>query len=628
MYLKKFGDNECGFTYTIEAILGVALILGTVIFATGNLPYVAQKTGEHSKVQLMNIGRDTLDLTVVTPIYETCPDCLNGEVYRNYTLVADKKFVAPGESVNFTVYHLGLTEIYYQNLTLTDSTLGLNNEAGIGTINGTVKMQFSSAGEYNIRAVDGLDNQGNPKNNWSNYVTINVGYYYLDTDINGISGNGSKIVDGVVYNSSGLGVPNLTIQILDYNYNIVNNSAAKTSYGRNIENFENASDWTSSPGANKGSNTTIFTEGSKSLSVNGTSSFWIQRVNNSGYNLDYDDILSFDFYSPTTNEMKLKIELSNSSGSSNKFTWDNISVNNAGWNKINLKLTNSTDIENLCCHPNYPVLEGTIGAVPEVNTIKITVSNATANENYLVDNLTAGAGKFLFTWTISGGGSIGTYYLQAIDPYGNISNRHRIVYSDKGVIYADKYVIFEGGSATITLIPPATGQPQDFNPVSKFNINQQFYNNNFNTNKVTISLNSTNYKKALFTAYTAGDYYIFIGNTAQGNGGNGDPANGAFSNTILIRVFPLTNTGPTGDTCIDKVELNNYMRKYVPPNINYNLYLISPTGQRFLQCTKFQDGQLINGYPTDEAVTVNKLLHIKYRSIDDILELRMVLWYK
>jgi hypothetical protein len=263
-----------------------------------------------------------------------------------------------------------------------------------------------------------------------------------------------------------------------------------------------------------------------------------------------------------------------------------------------------------------------------VNTIKITVSNATANENYLVDNLTAGAGKFLFTWTISGGGSIGTYYLQAIDPYGNISNRHRIVYSDKGVIYADKYVIFEGGSATITLIPPATGQPQDFNPVSKFNINQQFYNNNFNTNKVTISLNSTNYKKALFTAYTAGDYYIFIGNTAQGNGGNGDPANGAFSNTILIRVFPLTNTGPTGDTCIDKVELNNYMRKYVPPNINYNLYLISPTGQRFLQCTKFQDGQLINGYPTDEAVTVNKLLHIKYRSIDDILDLRMVLWYK
>jgi hypothetical protein len=633
MSLKKFGDNECGFTYTIEAILGVALILGTVIFATGNLPYVAQKTGEHSKVQLMNIGRDVLDLTVATPIYETCPDCLEGEVYRNYTLVADKKFVAPGEDVTFTVYKLGLTDIYYQNLYLTSSTLGLNNEAKIGIINGTVTKNFSIAGEYNIRAVDDLDNQGNPKNNWSNYVTINVGYYYLDSDVNGISDAGSKIVNGVVYNSSGVGIPNLTIQILDYQYNIVPgyDSVTKTSYGRIIENFENASDWTSSQGANEGSNSSTFTQDNRSLSVNGTSSFWIQRINSSGYKLDYNDILSFDFDSPTSAKTNLEIVLSNSSGSTNKFTWSNISVNKTGWNKINLKLTNSTDITNLCCHPNYPFLNGTIGAAPEVDTIKITVSNVSANQNYLFDNLTTSAGKFLFTWTISGGGSTGTYYLRAIDSSGNVSNTHRIVYSNDALIYSSKDIIYEGDTVTITLIP--AGSLNKFNTNQAFNINQQFYGpgglNSIDRNKIFISDPiQPQQLQVTLTANTSGDYYIFYGNTGQGNGQ--DPANGAKTNTILLRVLPRTNTGPTGDTCVDKIELNNYMRKYIPPNVNYNLYLLGPTGQRFLRCTKFQDGQLTNGYPTDEAVTVNKLLHIKYppTNIDNILEMRMVLWYK
>ncbi len=626
MYLKRI-DDEQGFTYTLEAIIGVFLIIGTVVFMTGNLPYTAQKTGEHSKVQLMNIGRDMLDLLEVTRVIDVFgSDYLAGIVYRNYTLVADKKFVAPGENVTFTVYKLGLTEIAYVNLTLEQTVLGLKTPLRTKPINGTTKWSFPSNGTYNIRAYEG--DPDNPTS-WTNYVTISVGYYYLETDVGGISDTGSKIVEGVVYNSSGLGIPNLTIQILDYQYNIVNTSAAWTSDGKVIEDFENATDWTSD--STLASTNTYKTQGDKSLSVNGTSNFWIQRTNSSGYNLDYYDILSFDFYSPTSDERKLEIALSNNSSSSNnKFTWKNISVKNSGWNKINLKLTDSIDTENLCCHPNYPKLEGNMAAVPDVDTINITVSNITANEDYLFDNLTVGAGRFLFTWSISG--QAHTYYIQAVDSSGNISNRHRIVYSNDGYILSNKYIITEGQSATITLTPG--GSLNKFNTNNNFNINQKFYNQ-YDPNKIYISDPiQPQQLQVTLTANTSGDYYIFYGNVGQGSG---DPAAAAKSNTILIQVLPLDNSDLLFEDMwcagFNGTKLSQYMRRIVPQHVNYNLYLIKPEGTTlnpsdlYLNCIKSEP--VINGYPTDEAVTVNKILHMsKLQDGGNMAELRMVLWYK
>lgn len=45
MPFKKFTGDEHGFTYTLEAIIGVFLIIGTLVFVTGGMPYTAQKTG-------------------------------------------------------------------------------------------------------------------------------------------------------------------------------------------------------------------------------------------------------------------------------------------------------------------------------------------------------------------------------------------------------------------------------------------------------------------------------------------------------------------------------------------------------------------------------------------------------
>lgn len=623
--MKRIHNNESGLTYTLEAIIGISLIIGTVIFTTGNLQYTAQKTGEHSKVQLMNIGRDTLDLIEVSPVTDIIQGYWEGIVYRNYTLVADKKFVAPGENVTFTVYNLGTDEILYQDLILTKTVLGLDQSTtSIGSIYGSTVRNFSQVGEYNIRAVDGLDNKGNPENNWSNYVTINVGNYYLDTDINGISDNSSKIVEGVVYNSSGFGIPNLTIQILGYQYDPVNSSAAKTLYGRVIEDFENASDWTSDAN-NKTFNDTypFFTQGSRSLSLNGTSGFWINRTNSTGYNLSYYDILSFDFFSPTSGE-RIDIELSKSN-TSNKFIWKNISVNEIGWNKINFKLTNSTDNKSLCCHPNYPEIQGTIAATPDADTIDIKVSNITANKDYLFDNLTAGAGRFSFTWPISGPAH--TYYIQANDTSDRTSNRHRIVYSNDALIYSDRYIIYETESTDIHLIPGGSLNrfPQQLNDI---NINQKFYNT-FDTNKIRL-VRLDDYTLN-FTANTSGDYYIFVGNSGQGQG-QGDPAAGAKTNTILIQVLPIDQPCLLED-CIrcsgfNSTAVNQYARRFIPPYVNYNLYLINPDGTICTICEEFIP--IINGYPTDEAVTVNKILHINQQRQDlgYMRELRMVLWYK
>jgi len=80
-----------------------------------------------------------------------------------------------------------------------------------------------------------------------------------------------------------------------------------------------------------------------------------------------------------------------------------------------------------------------------------------------------------------------------------------------------------------------------------------------------------------------------------------------------------------GGKCIEKQNLADYKNKYFPAFVNFNFYLISPNGTVF-NCNNFS-GQIINGYPTNDAVTVNKLVHINDSGFDKILELRMVLWY-
>jgi hypothetical protein len=88
-----------------------------------------------------------------------------------------------------------------------------------------------------------------------------------------------------------------------------------------------------------------------------------------------------------------------------------------------------------------------------------------------------------------------------------------------------------------------------------------------------------------------------------------------------------------GGTCFNETYLKEYKSNYSAAFVNYNFYLISPNGSIFKNCPGFNNGQLINGFPTEEAVAVNKLIHINYSGnttaqIDNILELRMVLWYK
>lgn len=633
MSLKRIVDEESGFVHTLEAIIGIFLIIGTVIFVTSGMPHMSQKTGEHSKIQLVDIGRDVLDLIVVTPRYETCSNCLDGEVYRNYTLIADKKFVAPGENVTFTVYDNGANEIIYKSLTLTRSTLGLKNDVNIGTINGTVPKQFLSSGEFNIRAVEG--DMYDPTT-WSNYVTINVGYYFLDTNISGISSNGSRSVYGIVYNSTGFGIPGLNIEILDSDGTLVSSPPANpigmTSYGKIIERFENVDGWISD--RNITLNNIVITEGMNSLSLNGNSeSFWIEKINNTPYGLNYYDIVSFDFFKIAINET-INVELL-SSTVPGKFIWKNIGVNNPGWNKINVKLYNpTTNVESLCCHPNYPKIEGSIN-VADIDTIRITVSNASAG-SYLIDNLVSGNGNFSFDWIGKYVEQPGSYYIQASDGV-NTSNKHRVIFSNKGLLLNDDDFIYEGQTTKIRLVPQPSGDPQDLDRVDRLKVNLNYYKPAcFDMDKITMVTDGSDptRKTVNFTGNTAGDYYIFYGETAGGcsSGGgppNGDPAAGAKTNSIIIHVLPLSNRGPTGDNiCVDKKKLNEYVIKYMPQYINYNLYLIDSKGYRFTKCTKFEDGELINGYPTEDAITVNKLVRIKYKDFNDILEFRIVMWYK
>ena len=616
----KLTDDEHGLTYTLEAILGVVLILSTVLFFTNSLPYVAQKTGEHSKVQLMNIGRDNLDLIEVTPVTDINPKYWDGQVYRNYTLVADKKFVRPGENVTFTVYTLGYGEIVYHNLTLRRSVLGLDTETDIGIINGTMVTNFSSVGDYNVRALElvGKDDVLT----WSNYVTIKVGYYFLDTDISGISDVGDKNVSGVVYNSTSSGIPGLSIEILDSNKEVVSESIppiTNTSYGRVIDDCEYPDLWTSSDTlSSNNNNISGNNSGNNSISVNGTgnSSIWIQKTSTS-YEFDYYDILSFYLFSINGNET-IKLELSNSSDSvTGKLTWINTNSLNLGWNKINFILKYPDNAEGNVTREN-------------ADTIKIKVSNITNNEDYLFDYMIAGEGRFSFIWPseLSGNGDKGSYYIQARDSNDNTSNRHRIIFSAFGLITSEKYVVYEGEQTRITLAPG--GDLTNLDPIHKFNINQIFYKS-YDKKKVLLTPfgSETKFVEVDFVANTSGDYYIFYGNT--GMGGGGDPAAGTFTNTILIHVLPIDGRDVLfkNSSCggINITQLNEYMRLNMPPYVNYNLYLINPDGTLCHDCPEFTE--IINGYPTGEAVTVNKVIHLNQRrDLGFIRELRMVLWYK
>jgi hypothetical protein len=610
---SELSENEHGLTYTLEAILGAVLIISTVLFFSNSLPYVAQKTEQHSKVQLMNIGRDNLDLIEVTPVIDINPKYWSGQVYRNYTLVADKTFVMPGENVTFTVYTLGYGEIVYENLTLKRSVLGLDSETNIGIINGTMVTDFYSVGDYNVRAVE-LD--GTDVLAWSNYVTIKVGHYCLDTDITGISTAGDMNISGVVYDSTGSGVPGLNITILDYSHEVLPESPENyTENGRIIDDCEDSDLWTSSGTLNL-NNTNVTGNYSISSNGNGSSSIWIQKTGSTSYGFNYYDILSFYFFSINGNET-IDVELSNSSGSATgKLIWYNINSTNDEWNKINIKI-------------KYPdKVEGNI-TIEDVDTIKISVSNITINEDYLFDNLIAGEGRFSFIWpsTLSGNGDAGSYYIQAKDLTGNVSNRHRIIFADGGLIVSDKYVIYEGGSTNIRLVSNSTSF-KNLVPINSFNINQIFYNQ-YDTNKIQLSDPIDDDDKIVpLTVYVSGDYYIFYGNVG---GGAGDPAAATKTNTILIHVLPIDgkNVLYRDSNCggINIMQLNDYLRLNMPAYINYNLYLINPDGSLCEDCPEFKE--LINGYPTGEAVTVNKVIHLNQgRDLGFMRELRMVLWYK
>jgi len=606
---SKLSENEHGLTYTLEAILGAILIISTVLFFSNSLPYVAQKTGEHSKVQLMNIGRDNLDLIEVTPVVDINPRYWAGLgiIYRNYTLVADKKFVMPGENVTFTVYTLGYTEILYHNLSLKRSVLGFGpkSETDIGIINGTMVTNFSSVGDFNVRAID------DDESTWSNYVTIKVGHYFLDTDISGIYSGGDLNVSGVVYDSTGSGIPELSIEILDSSKDVISESIPPvnyTSYGRVIDDCEYFELWTSS-GTLWWNSTNISKNHSISVySDSSDSDFWLEKNISTTYNFDKNDILSFYFFSINGNET-IDMELSNSSDNiTGKLTWNNTISLSSGWNKINTILK----------YPNN--VKGNI-KIEDADTIEIKVSNITKNEYYLFDNFIAGEGEFSFIWPLEK--EKATYYLRARDSNDNTSNQHRMVFAIDGLIVSDKYVIYEGETTQIRLISDEK-HFKDLLPTSKFDINLISYNQ-YDTNKIYLS-DPIDPKIVPITAYTAGDYYIFYGESSVN-----DPAAGIKTNTILIKVLPSDgkNTLYSDSNCggINITQLNDYMRLNMPPYVNYNLYLINPDGTLCDDCPEFEE--MINGYPTGEAVTVNKLIHLNQGSeLGFMRELRMVLWYK
>ncbi len=491
MSLKRITDDESGLTYTLEAILGIFLIVGAVIYATGNMPPMAHKTGEFSKVQLMNIGRDTIDLTLITPVYETG----GGEPIENYTLLVFDKTsgtwthqtsVNVGDTVNFTVCNVKTNVPINDNFYFNGTTLVISRPYNItsnvtkqsdGNQSWTVPSGISPYGNYSY-AIQASDSKGGV----SNFVTVRVGYYNLTSYTSSISVSGA--VSGVVTDESGSGIAGLTITIFDLT------NTGMRSHGPPF-------------------NTTV---------TNGT--------------------FSFDWLSYCTNPC--------STGT------------------YYLQASDTTGHVS-----NYQIIEFT-------KTAKETLCASYAGFSSC-DNITG------------------------------------VLEGDTVSLYVNDYSTIPGNSFWINFTQDA--------PVADGNY----------PGAITTVYNTTH--NAIFKANVPGVYSIATDTNALGNGqGYISPCSGCQkSNIILIYVIPVT-TNPIGNTCVNATELNTYMQRYVPPYINYNLYLIGPNGSRFTGCPDFPTGQLINGYPTTEAVTVGKLAHIKYPPdapvIDNMTEYRMELWYK
>ncbi len=488
--LKRIADDDSGLTYTLEAILGIFLIIGAVIYATGNMPPMPHKTGELSKVQLMNIGRDTIDLTLITPVFEIG----GGEPIENYTLLVFDKTIGNwtrqttvniGETVNFTVRNVKTNVPINANFYFNGTTLVISRPYNItsnvtkqsdGNQSWTVPSGISPYGNYTY-AIQASDSTGGV----SNFVSVQVGYYNLTSYTSSISVSGT--VSGVVTDASGSGSAGLTIKIFDNNM-----KAQPSPFNMTVTNGTFSFDWLSY--CTKACN---------------TGTYYLQASNATGRVSNYQ-IIEFT-----------------------KTTKETLCASYSGYSS---------------CDNITGVLEG--------DTVTL----------YMND-------------------------------YGTIpGNYFWVDYTQDAKIADGNYL---GAITTV-------------------------YNSTHN---------------AIFRANVPGVYSIATDTNALGNGqGYISTCSGCqMSNVVLIYVIPIT-AEPIGDTCVNATELNTYTRRYLPSYVNYNLYLIGPNGSRFTRCPDFPTGQVINGYPTAEAMTVSKLTHIRYPPppytpiVDNITEYRMELWYK
>ncbi len=494
----RIAEDESGLTYTLEAILGIFIIIGAVIYATGNMPPMPHKTGEFSKVQLMNIGRDTIDLTLITQEYEIDQ---GGEPFEVYNLTADKYAnINPGDTVNFTVYYVSNNELV--NKSLNFNATNLNGTGFASNITANVFFQNDGSGNQswkNVPSPSGIWTLTSPQEKnftyaiqaydqegVSNFVIIRIGYYNFTIHIDPING----FIKGNVTDANGIGVP-LTIRIWEY----------------------------------KGSNNLIL-------------------------------------------------------GCSN-------------------------------CNPD--------GSIPN-NKINWT------------------GGNFSFDWSILGN-SAGIFFVQAINGTGEESNMEFLQYpggnlkatlcaSDLGNFSCDSISVPERGTLFLNMSDPTKSFPDNH-----FYVNWQIdAKSNAAPDQGKYIYNIDNKNAKLNANVPSGVYYVV---TCPSGCNNSIQSSSMSSNMLLVFVTPIS-TKPIGDTCVNATNLNTYTRRYLPPYVNYNLYLIGPNGSRFMGCPDFYDpvsgepGELINGYPTAEAVTVSKLTHIQYSptNVNNMTEYRMELWYK
>lgn len=210
--------DDSGLTYSLEAMLGILLIAGVVVFVTGNPPPIAEPSGKYSKIQLVNMGEDILNLIASTPFRDIANETAlynNVSQDRSYTLVGNKTHVTKNETVSFKTYYLG-------NETLAKELLTYNYPNGIGsTSSGIFDLNFSEEKEYQVQAYN--------SSKFSNNVTIYVGYYLLLLNTYGIGINDS--IRGTVM-KDGSGVDNLSINIYDAGKILLDNSSRSQEGGR------------------------------------------------------------------------------------------------------------------------------------------------------------------------------------------------------------------------------------------------------------------------------------------------------------------------------------------------------------------------------------------------------------